>query len=94
MNDTSRYVMRMVLFLVAVAAGCAASAVGTPEVLFSPATGATGNSSFRYVPPFQFNWDTSTAATAPIITGKGCYSVLIYLSDQSAAKKTNGVQLK
>jgi hypothetical protein len=76
------------------ASGCVASPNGTTEVLYSPATGATGNSSFRYVPPFQFNWDTSTASTAPIVTGKGCYTVLITLSDQSAARTTNGLQLK
>jgi hypothetical protein len=74
--------------------GCVASSTGTTEVLYSPATGATGNSSFRYVPPFQFNWDTTTASTAPIITGKGCYTVLITLSDQSVVRMTNGVQLK
>ena len=76
------------------ASGCVASPNGTTEVLYSPATGATGNSSFRYVPPFQFNWDTSTASSAPIVTGKGCYTVLLTLSDQSAVRMTNGVQLK
>jgi hypothetical protein len=74
--------------------GCVASTVGTYETLFSPATGATGGSNFRYVPPFQFNWDTTTASTAPTITGKGCYTVLITLSDGSKAKMTNPVQLK
>jgi hypothetical protein len=76
------------------AGGCLASAVGTREVLFSPATGATGGSSFRYVPPFQFNWDSSTAATAPIVTGKGCYTIQLTFSDQSTPKLTNAVQLK
>ena len=74
---------------------CVASATGQPEVLFSQPIGATGNSNFRFVSPnFQFNWDTGTAATAPIITGTGCYTVSISLSDQSAAKLTTAVQLK
>ena len=74
---------------------CAGSSSGVAEVLFSQPIGATGNSSFRFVSPtFQFNWDTGTAATAPIITGKGCYTVLINLSDGSAAKQTPPILLK
>jgi hypothetical protein len=71
------------------ASGCVASDSGPRVTLYNPATGATGNSSFRYVPPFQFNWDTTTALS----TGKGCYTVLITLSDQST-RKTNPVQLR
>jgi len=71
------------------AGGCVPSTAGPRQTLFSQPNGATGNSSFRYVPPFQFNWDTSSASA----TGTGCYTVLIYLSDQSV-KMTNGVQLK
>jgi hypothetical protein len=72
------------------AGGCVASDVGTRVTLYSPATGATGNSNFRYVPPFQFNWDTTTV----VATGKGCYTVLITLNDSSTPRKTNPVQLK
>jgi len=75
--------------------GCAPSASGTKETLFNAPIGSTGNSSFRLVSGgYQFNWDTTTASTAPIITGKGCYTVLITLSDQSVVRMTNGVQLK
>ena len=71
--------------------GCVSSANGTRVTLYSPATGATGGSSFRLVSGgYQFNWDTTTAKP----TGKGCYTVLISLSDQSNAKMTNAVQLK
>ena len=63
---------------------------GTRQTLFNQPIGATGNSSFRLVSPgYQFNWDTGTAAA----TGKGCYTVLIYLNDQSTPKMTNAVQL-
>lgn len=77
------------------AGGCVASVTGTKETLYSPATGATGGSNFRLVSGgYQFNWDTTTASTAPIVTGKGCYTVLITLNDGSSPKKTNAVQLK
>jgi hypothetical protein len=72
------------------AGGCVASTAGTRQTLFNQPIGATGNSSFRLVSPgYQFNWDTGTAAA----TGKGCYTVLIYLNDQSTPKMTNAVQL-
>jgi hypothetical protein len=71
------------------AGGCVPSTAGSRQTLFSQPSGATGNSSFRYVPPFQFNWDTTTASA----TGAGCYTVLISLSDQSV-RMTNGVQLR
>ena len=88
--------------------GCVASTVGTGQgapagydTLYSPATGATGGSNFRYLPPFRFNWDTTTASTAPVITGKGCYTVLITLGGVTGGvpwsmqpKLTNAVQLK
>jgi hypothetical protein len=77
---------------------CSASATPVnpegPETLYSPATGATGGSSFRFVSPgYQFNWDSTTAKTTPIKTGAGCYTILITLSDGSAVKMTNGVNL-
>jgi hypothetical protein len=76
--------------------GCTVkSATGTSEVLYSPATGATGGSNFRFVSGgYQFNWDTTTAKTNPIITGVGCYTVVITLSDGSAPKLVGPVQLK
>ena len=81
---------------------CQASVSGDPEVLYTPSTGATGNSSLRFVSPnFQFNWDTTTAVTddpriaGTDVTGIGCYTVLIYLSDApSKARMTTSVQLK
>src|SRR6185369_12111748 len=74
--------------------GCVASASGTKETLYNLPVGATGNSSFRLVSGgYQFNWDTTTTTTQPVVTGKGCYTLLIYLSDQSAPKLTTPVQL-
>jgi hypothetical protein len=71
--------------------GCVASATGVRTTLYSPATGATGGSSFRLVSNrFRFNWDSSTASP----TGVGCYTVLISLNDGSAPKMTTPVQLR
>jgi len=54
-------------------------------VLYSPATGATGGSDFRFLSPtFRFNWDTSTATS----TGKGCYVVVWQLKDNAGAGPT------
>jgi len=78
--------------------GCVASASGTKELLYSPATGATGGSNFRLVTGgYQFNWDTTTTSTAPTITGKGCYTVLLYLDerpDLTNPRMSTAVQLK
>jgi len=78
--------------------GCVASATGTRETLFSLPDGATGSSSFRIVlGGYQFNWDTTTTLTAPTVTAKGCYTVLIYLDDRpdlSSPRMTTAVQLK
>ena len=66
-------------------------------MLYSPATGATGKSNFRYLSTslsFQFNWDTTTASTTPIVTGKGCYLVAIKLNDGTAKKLTTPVSVK
>ena len=80
------------------AGGCVASASGTKELLYSPATGAAGGSNFRLVTGgYQFNWDTTTTSTLPTITGKGCYTVLIYLNDRpdlTNPRITTPVQLK
>ena len=75
--------------------GCVASASGTKETLFNLPIGATGNSSFRLVSGgYQFNWDTTTTMTQPVVTGKGCYTLLIYLADPTSPKLTTPVQLK
>ena len=78
--------------------GCVASSSGVRETLFSQPEGATGASSFRLVSGgYQFNWDTTTTTTAPTLTGKGCYTVLLYLDDRrdlSAPSLTSPVQLK
>jgi hypothetical protein len=84
------------------ASGCVASAAGTRETLYQFPDGATGKSSLRFITTsqsFQFNWDTTTTSTAPIITGKGCYTVLIYLDDRpelplANPRMTTAVQLK
>ena len=70
--------------------GCVASLTGPSQILYSPATGATGGSNFRLVSNgYQFNWD-STTATA---TGPGCYTLKLTLND-GTSKVTNAVQLK
>jgi hypothetical protein len=75
--------------------GCVASANGTRETLYNLPVGATGNSSLRLVSQgYQFNWDLTTATTVPVVTGKGCYTILLYLNDLSAARMTTAVQLK
>ena len=75
--------------------GCVASAGGTREVLYGVPDGATGGSTFRLVSDgYKFNWDTSTALKPPVVTGKGCYTVLLYLADGSAPKMTTAVELK
>ena len=77
--------------------GCVSSNSGTREILYSLPSGATGNSSFRFVEnssSYKFNWDTSTTTTLPVLTSKGCYTVLMYLNDQSAARLTTAVQLR
>jgi hypothetical protein len=72
------------------AGGCVASLSGISLTLYTPATGAKGNSSFRFVGPyFQFNWDTTVNTS----TGKGCYTVKIAVKD-GTAHSTNAVQLK
>jgi hypothetical protein len=54
-------------------------------VLYSPATGATGGSNFRFVSPtFQFNWDSTTAQS----TGKGCYVVVWQFKDNAGPGPT------
>ncbi len=78
---------------------CPAASVGitTTEVLYEEPNFSTGKSSLRFITTtqsFQFNWDTTSASTEPLLTGKGCYTVLIYLDDQSAARRTTPVQLK
>jgi hypothetical protein len=67
------------------AATCAASTSGTPFVLYSPSSGVTGNSTFRYDTTnnqFVFNWDTTSVSS----TGAGCYTLVMVLNDGSAAK--------
>jgi VCBS repeat-containing protein len=78
--------------------GCVPSDVGIRELLFSFPEGATGQSSFRFLDTsmsFRLNWDTATASTEPIITGEGCYTVLIYLDDKpTIPRMTTATQLR
>jgi hypothetical protein len=70
--------------------GCVASPTGTSLILYTPATGAKGNSNLRIVGSgFQFNWDTTVNTS----TGKGCYTVKISLKD-GTTQTTPAVQLK
>lgn len=66
---------------------------GAPESkvidLYSPTNGATGSSTFRYGnSQFIFNWDTTSVTS----TGKGCYTVVMELSDGGVRATT--VQLR
>ena len=55
-----------------------------PIVLYSPTSGAKGNSTFRYGSnQYNFNWDTGSTVV------KGCYTLALQLSDGSVAKATN-----
>jgi uncharacterized protein YjbI with pentapeptide repeats len=67
---------------------CKGSASGSATVpLFSPTSGATGGSTFRYDATgsqFIFNWDTSTG----VPTGPGCYTILLGLDDGSPERAT------
>jgi hypothetical protein len=70
--------------------GCVAPVTGSSLILYSPATGAKGNSNLRSINSgFQFNWDTTVNTT----TGKGCYTVKILLKD-GTAHATGVVQLR
>jgi hypothetical protein len=68
---------------------CTASMTGVSSTsLYNPATGATGGSNFRFVNPnFQFNWATSTATA----TGKGCYTIVFQLKDDSSGSPNYAV---
>jgi hypothetical protein len=65
-----------------VSGSCLPSLSGTsPTTIYSPATGATGGSNFRQVSSgYQFNWASSTASA----TGKGCYTIVFQLKDDSS----------
>jgi hypothetical protein len=64
---------------------CSGAPGGTAIILYSPTSGATGGSTFRSSSSgFIFNWDTSTSAP----TGKGCYTIVLQLSDGSPQKAT------
>jgi hypothetical protein len=50
--------------------------------LYSPATGATGGSDFRFIQSslsYRFNWDTKSA----LPTGPGCYTIVWQFNDNS-----------
>ena len=52
-------------------------------LLYSPTSGATGGSTFRYATDqFIFNWDTSKGAT------KGCWELWLQLDDGSTPRAT------
>jgi len=71
--------------------GCTGTAAPVEYLLYSPTSGATGGSTFRYDVSnnqFIFNWDTSTG----VVTGAGCFTILLQLDD--GAVKATKVQLK
>ena len=62
------------------------AATGQTSVLYLPTSGATGGSTFRYDTnnnQFLFNWSTKS-----LVTGPGCYEVVLQLNDGSAPKAT------
>jgi len=75
----------------------AGSLSGTVELIYRNPNFSTGKSSLRYVSSsqsLQFNWDTTSVTTNPIITGKGCYIALVYLNDGAAPRPTSMILLK
>ena len=68
---------------------CPISTTGTDFVLFSPATGTPGGSTYQLQGnTYHFNWDTSTGAP----TGQGCYTLSLQFND-TVVKQTS-VRLK
>jgi len=68
----------------------ASSTVPPCVLLYSPTTGAKGNSTFRFSSPqFIFNWDTAST----IGSVAGYFTVELTLNDGTAAKATN-IQFK
>jgi hypothetical protein len=68
----------------------ASSTIPPCVLLYSPTTGAKGNSTFRFSSPqFIFNWDT----TSTIGSVAGYFTIELTLSDGSAVKATT-VQFK
>src|SRR5262245_37755223 len=62
---------------------CSGQATGQPTVLYTPTTGAKGNSTFRNSNgQFIFNWDTGT------VPAPGCYELELQLNDGSAMRAT------
>src|SRR5579864_3088865 len=60
---------------------CTIVPAGSSLVLYSPTSGATGNSTFRFsTNQFVFNWDTSSADPF----GKGCFTLLLQMNDGSS----------
>jgi hypothetical protein len=69
------------------ATSCSGLATGPSYPIFSPTTGAAGNSTFRWDPnnqQFIVSWDSSSAA----VSGKGCYSIQVQPKDGSPIKAT------
>jgi hypothetical protein len=65
---------------------CPISANGGTILLYSPTSGAAGNSTFRFSSSqFVFNWETSSADAF----GRGCFTLSVQLSDGSSPKLTS-----
>jgi hypothetical protein len=63
--------------------GCSGQATGATTVLYSPTTGAKGNSTFRNSNgQFIFNWDSA------VVPGPGCYELVLQFNDGSAPRAT------
>jgi len=76
-------------FACAANGACPVASSGPVSLIYSPGTGFTGNSNFRFTGgQFQFNWDTSTASA----TGPGCYTLLMQLKDTTV--KTLSIRLQ
>src|SRR5262249_7820206 len=62
---------------------CSGQATGAATVLYTPTTGAKGNSTFRNSNgQFIFNWDTGT------VPGPNCYELELQFNDGSAVRTT------
>jgi hypothetical protein len=65
---------------------CQIATSSSSILLYSPTSGAAGNSTFRYSSgQFIFNWDTSSADSY----GRGCFTLSVQLNDGSAPEVTS-----
>ena len=98
-SDTNTLLLMQAVFNGPANGACQASATpypgSMPQTLYQSPEGATGSSDFRFLTnseSFRLNWDTTDGTS-----GKGCYTVLIWLDDDPALNPRmtpNAVELR